>query len=236
VIVLIATDLSPTEELGMSLKDQLAEYRAGWYTRVPPERQAIMQHHIEQLRTGAIARTILKVGDRAPTIVLRNAKGETVDVADLLKHGPVIVTFYRGGWCPYCNLELKAYQDVLPEIVKAGATLVAISPENPDDTLSTTEKNALAFEVLSDVGQKVGRAFGLVYDFTEELKTAYQGFKLDIPARNGTPDEWALPVSATYVIDRNGTIIYAYIDPDYRDRADPREVLKVLNKRAAAAA
>jgi peroxiredoxin len=102
--------------------------------------------------------------------------------------------------------------------------------------LSTTEKNALAFEVLSDVGQKVGRAFGLVYDFTEELKTAYQGFKLDIPARNGTPDEWALPVSATYVIDRSGTIIYAYIDPDYRDRADPREVLKVLNKRAVAAA
>ncbi|MFZ0989885.1 MAG: peroxiredoxin-like family protein [Xanthobacteraceae bacterium] len=220
----------------MSLKDQLAEYRAGWYARVPPERQAIMQRHIEQLRTGAIARTILKVGDRAPTIVLRNAKGETVDVAELLKQGPVIVTFYRGGWCPYCNLELKAYQEVLPEIVAAGATLVAISPENPDDTLSTTEKNALAFEVLSDVGQKVGRAFGLVYDFTEELKTAYQGFKLDIPARNGMPDEWALPVSATYVIDRNDTITYAYTDPDYRDRADPREVLKVLTKRAVAAA
>jgi len=168
--------------------------------------------------------------------VLRNAKGETVDVAELLKQGPVIVTFYRGGWCPYCNLELKAYQEVLPEIVAAGATLVAISPENPDDTLSTTEKNALAFEVLSDVGQKVGRAFGLVYDFTEELKTAYQGFKLDIPARNGMPDEWALPVSATYVIDRNDTITYAYTDPDYRDRADPREVLKVLTKRAVAAA
>jgi peroxiredoxin len=102
--------------------------------------------------------------------------------------------------------------------------------------LSTTEKNALAFEVLSDVGQKVGRAFGLVYDFTEELKIAYQGFKLDIPAHNGTPDEWALPVSATYVIARNGMIMYAYTDPDYRDRADPREVLKVLTKRAVAAA
>jgi len=195
-----------------------------------------MQHHIEQLRTGAIPRTMLKDGDRAPAIVLRNAKDETVDVAKLLKHGPVIVTFYRGGWCPYCNLELKAYQEVLPEIKAAGAALVAISPENPDDTLSTTEKNALAFDVLSDVGQKVGRAFGLVYEFTEELKTAYHGFKLDIPARNGAPGEWALPVSATYVIDRDGTIIYAYTDPDYRDRADPREVLKVLAKRAAAAA
>ena len=219
----------------MSLKEQLAEYRAGWYQRVPAERQAIMQRHIEQLRNGAIARTMLKVGDRAPPIVLGNAKGETVDVGTLLKNGPVIVTFYRGGWCPYCNLELKAFQEVLPEIAVAGASLVAISPEKPDDTLSTAEKNALTFEVLSDVGQKVGRAFGLVYEFTDELKSAYQGFGLDIPARNGAPGEWALPVSATYVIDRDGLIIYAYTDVDYRDRADPRDVLKVLTQRSAAA-
>jgi peroxiredoxin len=145
----------------MSLKEQLAEYRAGWYQRVPAERQAIMQRHIEQLRNGAIARTMLKVGDRAPAIVLGNAKGETVDVGTLRKNGPVVVTFYRGGWCPFCNLELKAFQEVLPEIAEAGASLVAISPEKPDDTLSTAEKNALTFEVLSDVGQKVGRAFGL---------------------------------------------------------------------------
>lgn len=219
----------------MSLKEQLAEYRAGWYQRVPAERQAIMQRHIDQLRSGTIVRTMLKVGDRAPAIVLKNAKGVTVDVSKLLKKGPVIVAFYRGGWCPYCNLELRAYQEILPEIVAAGASLVAISPEKPDDTLSTAEKNALTFEVLSDVGQRVGRAFGLVYEFTEELKSVYRGFNLDIPARNGTPGEWALPVSATYVIDREGSIIYAYTDVDYRDRADPREVLKAVTRRAAAA-
>jgi peroxiredoxin len=219
----------------MSLKEQLAEYRAGWYRRVPAERQAIIQRHIEQLRNGTIARTLLKAGDRAPAIVLANAKGETVDVGTLLKNGPVIVTFYRGGWCPYCNLELKAFQDVLPEIGAAGASLVAISPEKPDDTLSTSEKNALSFEVLSDVGQKVGRAFGLVYEFTDELKSAYQGFGLDIPALNGAPGKWALPVSATYVIDQDGAVIYAYTDVDYRNRADPRDVLKVLTQRAAAA-
>jgi peroxiredoxin len=219
----------------MSLKEQLAEYRTGWYQRVPAERQAIMQRHIDELRSGAIARAMLKVGDRAPAIALENAKGATVDVGALLKKGPVIVTFYRGGWCPYCNLELKAYQEVLPEIVAAGALLVAISPEKPDDTVSTAQKNALAFEVLSDVGQKVGRAFGLVYDFSEELKTAYLGFNLDIPARNGTLGEWALPVSATYVIDRDGSIMYAYSDVDYRDRADPRDVLKVLTRKAIAA-
>jgi peroxiredoxin len=219
----------------MSLKQQLAEYRAAWHKRVPAERQAIMARHIEQLRNGVIARTMLKVGDRAPTFALPNAKGGIVDVRTLLQKGSVIVTFYRGGWCPYCNLELKAFQEVLPQIKAAGTSLVAISPEKPDDTLSTAEKNALAFEVLSDVGQKVGRAFGLVYEFTDELRSAYHGFGLDIPALNGTPGEWALPVSATYVIAGDGTIIFAYTDPDYRDRADPREVLAVLGKEAAAA-
>ena len=219
----------------MSLREQLAEYRADWRKRVPADRQAIMERHIEQLRTGVIARTMLKVGDRAPEFMLRNAKGEIVDIGALRKKGPVIVTFYRGGWCPYCNLELKAFQEILPEIKAAGASLVAISPEKPDDTLSTAEKNALAFEVLSDVGQKVGRAFGLVYQFTDELRSAYRGFGHDIPAHNGTPGEWALPVSATYVIDRNGTIIYAYTDVDYRDRVDPRDVLDFLTRKAAAA-
>jgi peroxiredoxin len=218
----------------MSLKQQLAEYLAGWRERVPAERQAIVEGHIEQLR-GVIARTMLKVGDRAPTFALPSATGAMVDLGTLLKRGSVVVTFYRGGWCPYCNLELRAFQDVLPEIKTAGASLVAISPERPDDTLSTAEKNGLAFYVLSDVGQKVGRAFGIVYDFTDELRGAYQGFGRDIPAHNGTPSEWALPVPATYIIDRDGTIIYACANVDYRDRGDPRDVLAVLNKKAAAA-
>jgi peroxiredoxin len=218
----------------MSLKEQLAEYRAGWFKRVPAERQAIMERHIAELRNG-IAKTAMKKGDRVPAIVLGNAKGKTVDVGALLKNGPVIVTFYRGGWCPYCNLELRAFQQVLPDIKAAGASLVAISPEKPDDTLSTAEKNALTFEVFSDVGQKVGRAFGLVYEFSEELKSAYKGFGLDIPAKNGALGEWALPISATFVIDRDRTIIYAHTDADYRDRADPRDILEVLRQTAAAA-
>jgi peroxiredoxin len=217
----------------MSLKQELAEHRAGWFKRVPPERQAIMERHIAELRSG-LAKTALQVGDRAPSIVLRNAKGKVVDVSAFLKRGPVIVTFYRGGWCPYCNLELRAFQRVLSEIEAAGASLVAISPEKPDDTLSTSEKNALTFEVLSDVGQKVGRAFGLVYEFSDELKSAYNGFGLDIPGKNGVTGEWALPISATYVIDRGGLIIYAYTDPDYRDRADPADVIAILKQKAAA--
>ena len=170
----------------MSLKQELAEYRAGWFKRVPAERQAIMERHIAQLRNG-LAKTALKVGDRAPSIVLGNAKGETVDVGALLRKGPVIVAFYRGGWCPYCNLELRAFQRILPEIEAAGASLVAISPEKPDDSLSTAEKNALTFEVLSDVGQKVGRAFRLVYDFSDELKSAYKGSAWTFPPRMARP-------------------------------------------------
>ncbi len=218
----------------MSLKQELAEYRAGWFKRVPAERQAIMERHIAQLRDG-LAKTALKVGDRAPSIVLGNAKSETVDVGALLRKGPVIVAFYRGGWCPFCNLELRAFQRIIPDIEAAGASLVAISPEKPDDSPSTVEKNALTFEVLSDVGQKVGRAFRLVYDFSDELKSAYNGFGLDIPAKNGTAGEWALPMSATYIIDRDGVIIYAYTDADYRDRADPIDILAVLKRTAAAA-
>lgn len=217
----------------MSLKEQLAEYRAGWFKRVPPERQAIMERHITELQNG-LAKTALKAGDHAPEIVLSNAVGKTVHVGALLKRGPVIVTFYRGGWCPFCNLELKAFEQALPEIKAAGASLVAISPEKPDDALSTAEKNALSFEVLSDVGQKVGRAFGLVYVFTEELKRAYEGFGLDIPAKNGA-DEWALPISATYLIGQDGKIVYAYTDADYRDRADPHEVLRALTGSVVAA-
>lgn len=217
----------------MSLKEQLAEYRAGWFKRVPPERQAVMERHIAQLRNG-IAKTALKTGDDTPPVALTNAKGAVVDVKSLLSRGPVILTFYRGGWCPYCNLELRAYQQILPEIEAAGASLVAISPEKPDDTLSTAEKNALSFEVLSDVGQKVGRAFGLVYEFSDELKWAYGEFGLDIPGKNGA-GEWALPISATYVIGRDGKILFANTDADYRDRVDPRDVLAVVRRSAKAA-
>jgi len=212
----------------MSLNDKLAELKADWHKRVPAERKIAVQREINQLRGGALPRSILKVGDRAPAVMLENAKGDIIDVGALLDSGPVIVCFYRGGWCPYCNLELRAFQEILPDILAMGVSLVAISPERPDETLLTAEKNVLTFDVLSDVGQRVGKSFGLVYEITEELKSVYREFGLDIPARNGTIDEWALPVSATYVVDCDGVITFAHTDVDYRDRADPREILEFL--------
>lgn len=217
-----------------TLSQQLEEYRAGWMQRVPAERRAAMERHIAHLAATGLAGSARQVGDPAPAIVLPDVHGDQFDVAALLKKGPVVVTFYRGGWCPYCNLELKAYEAVLPRIVAAGASLVAISPEKPDDTMSTAEKNALTFPVLSDVGQKVGKAFGLVYSFTEELRTVYDGFKLDVPGRNGTPGEWSLPLAATYVIGPDGRILFADTSVDYRYRTDPLDVLRTLEQYAPA--
>jgi peroxiredoxin len=217
-----------------TLTQQLDEFLAGWKQRVPAERQAIMERHIAQLKESGFGQRAKQVGDRAPAIVLPDAHGKTFDVASLLAKGPVIVTFYRGGWCPYCNMELKAYQNERQRIAAAGASVVAISPEKPDDSLSTADKNALTFPVLSDVGQKVGRAFGVVYAFTDELRSAYENFNLDIPAKNGAPDEWSLPLSATYVIGGDGVILIADIGVDYRRRTDPMDILAVLEKRDAA--
>ena len=217
-----------------SLSDELAAYRASWRARVPAERQAVMDRHVAFLAESGIARTALQVGDRAPAIVLRDQHGAPFDVTTLLRQGPVVVTFYRGGWCPFCNLELKAYQAQLPRLVAAGASLVAISPERPEDAVTTAEKNALTFPVLSDVGQAVGRAFGVVYAFTAEVRTVYDGFKLDIPTKNGTPDDWSLPLSATYVIGPDGILLFADTRVDYRERTDPLEVLRLLEQRAAA--
>jgi peroxiredoxin len=220
--------------MSTTLSQQLDEYLAGWMQRVPADRRAAMERHIAHLAETGIGRNAKQVGDQAPDIVLPDASGRTFDVAKLLETGPVIVTFYRGGWCPYCNLELRAYQAVLPRITAAGARLVAISPEKPDDSMSTAEKNALTFPVLSDIGQRVGKAFGLVYSFTDELRSVYDGFKLNIPAKNGTPDDWSLPLSATYVIGPDGRILFADTSVDYRRRTDPLDVLQVLEHRVAA--
>ncbi len=220
--------------MSTTLSEQLAEYRAGWMDRVPAERRAAMERHIAYLTEAGAGRRALQVGGQAPAVVLPDVHGKMLDVATLLAKGPVVVTFYRGGWCPFCNLELKAYQAVLPRFNAAGASLVAISPEKPDDSMSTAEKNALTFTVLSDVGQKVGKSFGLVYTFTEELRAVYDGLKLDIPQKNGAPGDWSLPLSATYVIAADGRIVFADISVDYRHRTDPLDVLQVLERLVAA--
>jgi peroxiredoxin len=140
-----------------------------------------------------------------------------------------VVSFYRGGWCPYCNLELRALQAVLPQVRALGAHLVAISPQTPDESLSTAEKNALAFQVLSDTGSRTARGFGIAFDLAEELRPIYARFGHALPDRNGD-DTWVLPIPATYVVGQNGRIALGYVDVDYRNRLAPSEVVEALEQ------
>ena len=170
----------------------------------------------------------LTKGDNAKDFVLKNAKGEDIRLYDLLKKGKVVLTWYRGGWCPYCNVALGQLQEVLPQIKAEGATLVALTPELPDYSLSTQEKNELEFEVLTDLNNDVARAYGIV--FTLDAKTGkYYEEKLQLSVRNATSSS-ELPVPATYIIDSKGKIRYAYINPDYKQRVDVKTLIKELKQ------
>ena len=144
-----------------------------------------------------------------------------------LEAGPAVVTFYRGGWGPYCNIQLRAYQAVLPEITALGGRLVAISPQLPDGSLSTAEANKLTFDVLSDIGNRVARSFGLVWTLSEELRAALRSSNKALPEFNGD-DSWELPVPATYVIARDRRVALAGIDVNYRERLEPDAILSAL--------
>ena len=186
-----------------------------------------MPRHIDELRAGTIARTTLKVGDQAPPIVLKNAKGTTVDVGALIKKGPVVVTFYRGGWCPFCDLQLRAYQSVLPEIRRLGAELVAISAQTSDYALSDVEKKQLTFPLLHDAHNRVSRRYGLVFTLSDTMKQLQTGFGNPIPKFNGD-ESWELNMPGTFVIDRAGIVKLAHVDPNYMVRLEPAAILDAL--------
>ena len=163
-----------------------------------------------------------------PSFSLSSATGRVVYSENLLKEGPVVISFYRGGWCPYCNLELKALQNILPEIEKHGGSLLAVSPELPDNSLSTQEKNELEFPVLSDTDNLVARSFGLEIDVPDLIvKLSKDLWELDLTKLNGT-EKHILPVPATYVVGSDGLVKYAFVDADYTKRAEPAEILKAL--------
>lgn len=211
-----------------TLSAQLKEKQNGFMQQVPQETAEVMAKATTDLDASGIVDNSLKVGDKAPDFELPDATGKVVKLSTLLENGPIVVTFYRGQWCPYCNLEIRASQQLLPEFHQAGAQVVAISPELPSNALSITEKHELAFPVLSDVGNTVARDYGLVFSLAESLRPLYKGFGIDIPASNGD-ESFELPVPATYVIDSAGTIRYAYANADYTLRAEPADVLAAVN-------
>ena len=170
----------------------------------------------------------LKVGEKAPMFELTNSVNKNVSLEKLLKKGPIVLVWYRGGWCPYCNLALNNLQEALPQIKKLKAQLVAITPEVPDSSFTTKERNNLKFEVLSDINNQVGRKYGLVYKLSPDVEKMYES-KIGLSKYNGNKSA-ELPMPATYIIDKEGVIRYAFVDADYKKRADPNEVIKALRE------
>lgn len=176
---------------------------------------------------GRVVGKALRRGQVSPLFALPSATGAIVTLGERLTHGPVIVTFYRGGWCPYCNIALHALQSRLQEIKSLGGSLIAISPEVPDQSLSTTEKLALEFDVLSDADNSVARLFGLVYRISDAARERLQAFGRDLASHNGT-DSWELPITATYVINQKGLIVFHHVEADYRERLDPATIVEAV--------
>lgn len=210
-----------------SLATELEAFLADFNERIPADIRQVMRDADDEISAHGLEERVLGPGEHAPGFALRDPAGRTVRLTDRLARGPVILTFYRGGWCPYCNLELRAYQRLLPEIVLAGASLLAVSPQTPDESLSTAEKNGLAFDVLSDRGSLVAEAYGLAFELPEQLKDLYTEFGHALPAINGTQD-WRLPMPGTFVIGRDQRIILSSASVDYRTRLEPTEALAAL--------
>lgn len=211
----------------MTLTEQLAAYAQQSATRIPAPAQAIMKDAIAALENTKLSANAYKKGQQLPAISLPNAHGTSVNIPEILEHNKVVIAFYRGGWCPYCNLELKALQEKLPEIEAKGAKLIAITPESPDNSLSTKEKNELSFEILTDTNNEVARALGLVYELPKNLVSLYGQFGIDLAQSQGVASN-ELPMAATYIVNQDGTIAYDFIEEDYKLRAEPSEIVAAL--------
>lgn len=214
-------------EPNTSLAGQLAAYKAGFVQRAAPERVAMMEAATADLRATGIESRALQVGAHVPDLTLPDALNQPVRLSLLWQRGPLVLIFYRGGWCPYCNLELRAWQQHVAALRQLGGQLVAVSPQTPDNSLSTAEKNELAFPVLSDSALAAATAFGVAFEMPPALIELYRSAGNDLPVHNGN-GRWVLPVPATYVIDRSGRVAFVHVEADYRERAEPRDVLAAV--------
>ena len=191
---------------------------------IPADITRLMDKATAELIQSKLADQVVGVGSEAPGFTLPNATGQQVTLSQMLTRGPVVISFYRGIWCPFCNLEQRALQQHLPQINELGASLVAISGQTPDNSLSMAEKNELTYEVLSDIGLIVASSYGLVFRLPDYLQEAYEQLGHPLPMFNG-PGQQTLPIPATFVVDRDGIVRFAYANPDYTHRADPKDVL-----------
>lgn len=204
-------------------ESELATELASLAARAPAHIAARISAAIDEIAASGAAPGLM-VGDRAPGFALPNQLGQSVELSQRLEAGPVVLAFYRGGWCPYCNASIRALQAALPRFEAYAASVIAINPQSPDHSLSMVEKNALAFDVLSDGDQAVIRSYRLHYAIPRDLKDLYLNqFRNDLAQRTAD-GSWNLPIPATFVVDRNGIIQARHVSADYRTRMDPDDI------------
>lgn len=208
-----------------ALANQIAALEKALASQAPAAVLATFRREIEALARSGIVASGLHEGASAPDFTLPNVYGRPMTLSRLLAEGPVVLTFYRGEWCPYCNLQLLAFQAILSQIRELGATLIAVSPQTPDNSLTTAEKKGLTFPVLSDSGNQVARSYRLVFSLSETLRA----INANLPAYNGD-DSWELPMPGTFVISPNGTVRLAFVDADWTKRLEPAAILEALRR------
>jgi peroxiredoxin len=224
----------------MSLQAKLDAFKADFEAGKPPYNvpasviETMHRATSELIASGAATRA-LKAGDGAPNFVLNDPDGRPVSASDLLREGPLVVSFYRGVWCPYCNMELQALQAALPSFQELGARLVAISPQNAVNCRKSIRTNGLDFPILSDPGNETAAAFGLRFELPDYLVELYESLKNELPAFNGDAS-WTLPMPGRFVIGQDGVILYGEVNPDYTSRPEPEDMLPALRSSVAHAA
>jgi peroxiredoxin len=211
----------------MPLREKLDAYRAQFEARTPPEMLAIIRRATEDLIASAQADRALRAGQPAPPFALPDSEGVIVSSPKLLVTGPLIVTFFPGSWCAYSNLELQGLQALLSAVRKCGAALVAISPQPAKFSQRMRMTNGLTFPILVDVGSDVARAFGISWTMPPELQGVYRQLGIDLGPAN-RDGEWVGPIPACYVIGNDGVVVYSEINPDGSKRAEPSDLLSVL--------
>lgn len=211
----------------MNLQIELYKFHQESLKKTPPERAAIFSAFIQGLSEEFRNRRQLRIGDFAPDFTLPNTQGETITLSEQLKQGPVLLKFFRGYWCPYCSLELRAYQKVVTQIQALGGTILAISPQTLAASQKTVERHDLTYDLLRDRGCQTAQDYGLAFTIPDAVKQIYLESGCVIPDHNGI-EEWVLPVPATFVVDRRGHIALAYVNVDFRVRYEPNDAIALL--------
>ncbi|WP_448547581.1 peroxiredoxin-like family protein [Thalassotalea fusca] len=211
----------------MNLRQSLDEYKSKLASTLSKEVLEVLSRNTSLLQERNLAEQAVSVGDTFPAFSLPDSHGNVHSLQETLERGPVIISFFRGGWCPYCVLELKALRDIVNDLPALNATLIAITPETPEHIADTVSRNELNFVVASDHNNQLAKQCGLVFTVPEDLLAAYVKLGIDINSNNGE-EKAELPIPATYIVDQQGVIRFAFVEEDYISRAEPSHLVMVL--------